>query len=110
MINNKITYPINPNYKKFIIFSAFADTAMYLYDNIAPYVQEKFGLHTAVVSGTVEGKTTLKSVKASLNNILTLFSPISKDKAVLMPNVRDEIDILFVTDCISEGQILQDCD
>ena len=110
MINNKITNPINPNNKKIIIFSAFADTAMYLYDNIAPYVQEKFGLHTAVVSGTVEGKTTLKSVKASLNNILTLFSPISKDKAVLMPNVRDEIDILIATDCISEGQNLQDCD
>lgn len=110
MINNKITNPINPNNKKIIIFSAFADMAMYLYDNIAPYVQEKFGLHTAVVSGTVEGKTTLKSVKASLNNILTLFSPISKDKAVLMPNVRDEIDILIATDCISEGQNLQDCD
>ena len=110
MINNKITNPINPNNKKIIIFSAFADTAMYLYDNIAPYVQEKFGLHTAVVSGTVEGKTTLKGVKASLNNILTLFSPISKDKAVLMPNVRDEIDILIATDCISEGQNLQDCD
>lgn len=110
MINNKITNPINPNNKKIIIFSAFADTAMYLYDNIAPYVQEKFGLHTAVVSGTVEGKITLKGVKASLNNILTLFSPISKDKAVLMPNVRDEIDILIATDCISEGQNLQDCD
>lgn len=110
MINNKITNPINPNNKKIIIFSAFADTAMYLYDNIAPYVQEKFGLHTAVVSGTVEGKTTLKGVKASLNNILTLFSPISKDKAVLMPNVRDEIDILIAMDCISEGQNLQDCD
>lgn len=110
MINNKITNPINPNNKKIIIFSAFADTAMYLYDNIAPYVQEKFGLHTAVVSGTVEGKTTLKGVKASLNNILTLFSPLSKDKAVLMPNVRDEIDILIATDCISEGQNLQDCD
>lgn len=110
MINNKITNPINPNNKKIIIFSAFADTAMYLYDNIASYVQEKFGLHTAVVSGTVEGKTTLKGVKASLNNILTLFSPLSKDKAVLMPNVKDEIDILIATDCISEGQNLQDCD
>ncbi|MCI5910264.1 MAG: hypothetical protein MRZ46_01285 [Oscillospiraceae bacterium] len=110
MINNKIENPINPNNKKIIIFSAFADTAMYLYDNIAPYVKKKFGLNTAVVSGTVEGKTTLKGVKASLNNILTLFSPISKDKAVLMPNVKDEIDILIATDCISEGQNLQDCD
>jgi len=110
MISDKINNPINPNNKKIIIFSAFADTAMYLYNNVAPYVKENFGLNTAVVSGTIEGKTTLKGIKPNLNNILTLFSPVSKDKAVLMPNVSDEIDILIATDCISEGQNLQDCD
>ena len=110
MITNKINNPINSGNKKIIIFSAFADTAMYLYENIAPYVKTKFGLNTAVVSGTVEGKTTIKGIKSNLNNILTLFSPVSKDKAVLMPNVSDEIDILIATDCISEGQNLQDCD
>lgn len=110
IITNKINSPINVGNKKIIIFSAFADTVMYLYENIAPYVKNKFGLNTAVISGTIEGKTTLKSIKANLNNILTLFSPISKDKNVLMPNVKDEIDILIATDCISEGQNLQDCD
>lgn len=110
MITNKINNPINSGNKKIIIFSAFADTAMYLYENIAPYVKTKFGLNTAVVSGTVEGRTTIKGIKSNLNNILTLFSPVSKDKAVLMPNVSDEIDILIATDCISEGQNLQDCD
>lgn len=110
MISDKINNPINSSNKKIIIFSAFADTAMYLYENIASYVKTKFGLNSAVVTGTLDGKTTLKGVKSNLNNILTLFSPISKDKDVLMPNVEDEIDILIATDCISEGQNLQDCD
>lgn len=110
IITNKINSPINVGNKKIIIFSAFADTVMYLYESVAPYVKNRFGLNTAVISGTIEGKTTLKDIKANLNNILTLFSPISKDKDVLMPNVKDEIDILIATDCISEGQNLQDCD
>ncbi len=110
LISNKINNPINSNNKKIIIFSAFADTAEYLYNNIAPYVQSKFGLNTAMISGTVEGKTTIKGIKPNLNNILTLFSPVSKDKNVLMPDVDKEIDILIATDCISEGQNLQDCD
>ena len=110
MISDKINHPINSENKKIIIFSAFADTAMYLYENIAPYVKDKFGLHTAVVSGTVDGKTTIKGIKSNLNHILTLFSPVSKEKSVFMPNIPDEIDILIATDCISEGQNLQDCD
>ncbi len=110
MISNKITNPINHGNKKIIVFSAFADTAEYLYSNVAPYIQNKFGLHTAMVSGTVEGKTTIKGIKPNLNNILTLFSPISKDRNVLMPDINSEIDILIATDCISEGQNLQDCD
>ncbi len=110
MISDKINNPINPDNKKIIIFSAFADTAMYLYENVAPYIKEKFGLNAAVVSGSIEGRTTLKGIKPNLNNILTLFSPVSKNKKVLMPNVSDEIDILIATDCISEGQNLQDCD
>lgn len=110
MISDKINHPINSGNKKIIIFSAFADTAMYLYENIAPYVKDKFGLHTAVVSGTIDGKTTIKGIKSNLNYILTLFSPISREKSVLMPNIPDEIDILIATDCISEGQNLQDCD
>ena len=110
MISDKINTPINPGNKKIIVFSAFADTADYLYENVAPYVQKKFGLNTAMISGTVEGKTTIKGIKPNLNNILTLFSPVSKGKYMLMPDVDKEIDILIATDCISEGQNLQDCD
>ena len=110
MISDKINTPINPGNKKIIVFSAFADTADYLFENVAPYVQQKFGLNTAMISGTVEGKTTIKGIKPNLNNILTLFSPVSKGKYMLMPDVDKEIDILIATDCISEGQNLQDCD
>lgn len=67
-------------------------------------------METAMVTGDVEGKTTIKGFRATLNNVLTCFSPISKGKDVLMPNSKEEIDILIATDCISEGQNLQDCD
>lgn len=110
VIDNKITNPINQGNKKIIIFTAFADTANYLYDNVSTYVQEKFGLNTAMISGSVEGKTTAKLKSKDLNTVLTCFSPISKDKKLLMPNDDTEIDFLIATDCISEGQNLQDCD
>jgi hypothetical protein len=71
---------------------------------------KKYGLNTAMISGTVDGRTTVKGLKASFNNILTCFSPVSKDRDVLMPGSTKEIDILIATDCISEGQNLQDCD
>lgn len=110
LIDEKQRNPINRGNKKIIIFTAFADTAEYLYDNISKYVKEKFALHSAIVSGSTDGKTTIKGVKTDLNAVLTLFSPKSKDKALLMPDVTEEIDILIATDVISEGQNLQDCD
>ena len=110
LISQKIENPINPGNKKLLIFSAFADTAEYLYDNISTYVKEKYGLDTAVITGAIDGKTTIKGFKATLNNVLTCFSPISKGKDVLMPESDAEIDVLIATDCISEGQNLQDCD
>lgn len=110
IIDNKITNPINENNKKIIIFTAFADTAGYLYDNVSTYVKEKYGLNTAMVSGMVEGRTTCPKLKKDLNTVLTCFSPLSKDKKLLMPNDNTEIDLLIATDCISEGQNLQDCD
>lgn len=109
-LRNKIEHSINEDNKKVIIFTAFADTAMYLYDNVAPYMQKKFGLHTAVITGSVEGRTTAKLKKADMNTVLTCFSPVSKDKELLMPGDKTAIDILIATDCISEGQNLQDCD
>ena len=110
VISEKIENPININNKKVLIFSAFSDTAEYLYEHVSAYIKEKYGLNTAVITGSIDGKTTIKNFKATLNNVLTCFSPISKDKSVLLPNSNDEIDILIATDCISEGQNLQDCD
>jgi hypothetical protein len=107
LIDEKIKNPINENNKKVIIFTAFADTAKYLYDNIADYILKKYGLNTAMVTGSIDEKTTIKGLKADLDKVLTLFSPISKGKDI---NNEQEIDILIATDCISEGQNLQDCD
>jgi len=110
LIENKIENPINAGNKKIIVFSAFSDTAEYLYDNVSAFVKKKYGLDTAVITGAIEGRTTVKGIKPTLNNVLTCFSPISKNKDVLMPNNPAEIDVLIATDCISEGQNLQDCD
>lgn len=106
----KIENPINPDNKKVIIFTAFADTAEYLYENVSRFIKDKFGLDTAMISGSVDGKTTAKLKRTDLNTVLTLFSPISKDKHLLMPDDDTSIDVLIATDCISEGQNLQDCD
>lgn len=110
IISDKIENPINSNNKKVLIFSAFSDTAEYLYEHVGTYIKDKYGLNTAVITGSIDGKTTIKNFKATLNNVLTCFSPVSKDKSVLLPDSNDEIDILIATDCISEGQNLQDCD
>lgn len=110
LLSRKIENPINPDNKKVIIFSAFSDTAEYLYENVSTFVKKKYGLDTAVITGDIDGKTTIKEFKATLNNVLTCFSPKSKGRDVLMPNSKVEIDILIATDCISEGQNLQDCD
>ena len=110
VIDNKITHPINEGNKKLIIFTAFADTAGYLYDNVSSYVKKRYGLNTAMVSGIVDGRTTCPKLRADLNTVLTCFSPVSKDKELLMPDDKTEIDVLIATDCISEGQNLQDCD
>ena len=110
LLDEKIAHPINLNNKKVLIFSAFSDTAEYLYDHVSMYMKDKYGLNTAVITGTIDGRTTIKDFPATLNNVLTCFSPVSKDRDVLMPNSRNEIDIMIATDCISEGQNLQDCD
>lgn len=110
ILQDKMEHPINEGNKKVIIFTAFADTADYLYEHVSKYMKQNYGLDTAMVSGTVDGKTTVKNLHGDLNTILTCFSPISKDKHLLMPNDNTSIDVLIATDCISEGQNLQDCD
>ncbi len=110
LLDEKMANPINEGNKKVLIFSAFSDTAEYLYDQVAAYMKSHYSLDTAVITGTIDGRTTIKGLKATLNNVLTCFSPISKSRDVLMPGSTKEIDVLIATDCISEGQNLQDCD
>lgn len=107
LIREKVKTPINEGNKKVIIFTAFADTAKYLYDNIADWGLEELGLYSAFITGSDNPKTNLKGVKGEFNNILVNFSPKSKGREA---TDRAEIDILIATDCISEGQNLQDCD
>ena len=110
LLDDKMAQPVNEGNRKVLIFSAFSDTAEYLYAEVSEYMKEKYSLDSAVITGSINGKTTIKGLKASLNNVLTCFSPISKSRDVLMPGSTDEIDVLIATDCISEGQNLQDCD
>lgn len=110
VIKKKEEKLINPGNRKILIFTAFADTAEYLYENIAPKAK-RLGLNTALVTGSVEGRTTIPNFQPEMNHVLACFSPMSKDRDVLYPKDKNNnIDILIGTDCISEGQNLQDCD
>ena len=109
IIENKIKHPINPNNKKIIIFTAFADTANYLYENISTWAKNKFDIESCLITGSGNNKSTL-NINKDMNNLLINFSPISKERDKIEPNANKEIDILIATDCISEGQNLQDCD
>ncbi len=109
LIVQKIDNPINAGNKKIIIFSAFADTANYLYEHLATELLHTKGLHSAKVTGNSTPLCTIRK-GYDFQSILTLFSPKSKEKALIMPDDTHEIDILIATDCISEGQNLQDCD
>jgi hypothetical protein len=109
LISTKIENPLNDGNKKVLIFTAFADTAKYLYDEIAQEFLDKYKIHTGLITGSDAPKATVGK-GYDLQSLLTLFSPISKEKSVVMPNESREIDIIIATDCISEGQNLQDCD
>lgn len=109
-LKNKFEHPINGSNKKVLIFTAFADTANYLYEQLSGRILNDCGLHTALITGSTEGKCTLPKLKCTFNDILTYFSPLSKDRDAIHPNDTREIDVLIATDCISEGQNLQDCD
>lgn len=109
-LKDKFAHPINVENKKVLIFTAFADTADYLYEQLSQKIKAYCRLNTALITGTTEGKCTIPKFPLSFNNVLTYFSPKSKDRATLFPNAKEEIDVLIATDCISEGQNLQDCD
>ncbi len=110
IISHKCQNPVNPDNKKLLVFTAFADTANYLYENLSQWAQTEHNLHAALVTGTGTNKTTLSGINKDLNSILTTFSPVSKERHKIDANATDEIDLLIATDCISEGQNLQDCD
>lgn len=109
-ISKKINNPINPNNKKVIVFTAFADTAEYLYSNISTWAKNEFGIESCLITGSGNNKTTIDTKNKDLNSLLTDFSPISKERDKTGNSNSKEIDILIATDCISEGQNLQDCD
>ena len=110
-LQDKFAHPINGNNKKVLIFTAFSDTALYLYDCLADPIKKQYGLNVALVTGDVEARSTLKlKEKLDFNKVLTLFSPLSKERETVYPHLKEEIDVLIATDCISEGQNLQDCD
>ncbi|MEP2239285.1 MAG: DEAD/DEAH box helicase [Maribacter sp.] len=110
-ISEKVdSQPYNKGNKKAIIFTAFADTANYLYKELGAWLITEKGLHSALVTGSGNNKTNMPACRSDLNSILTNFSPRSKNRKDIFPDEKNEIDILFCTDCISEGQNLQDCD
>lgn len=109
-LKHKFDHPINEGNRKVLIFTAFADTANYLYDQLAERIKKECGLNVGLITGSTDGRCTIPKFQLSFNNVLTYFSPISKDRAVLFPKATEDIDVLIATDCISEGQNLQDCD
>ena len=109
-IAGKVRNPINPGNRKVIVFTAFADTANYLFENLAPWIESELGLDTCMITGQGNPKCTIDGAPSDMNLALTMFSPVSKELDVVMPGEERRIDVLIATDCISEGQNLQDCD
>ena len=111
VIKDKVNNPLNKNNKKILIFTAFADTAEYLYQELSGILKTELNINSALVTGGGYPKSTLELNKSlDFNEVLTFFSPISKERDLLYKDSQENIDILFATDCISEGQNLQDCD
>jgi len=108
-IAQKCLQPLNAGNRKIIVFTAFADTARYLFEHLAPWALDELGLHAALVTGTGHNQTTLPTIRKDLVGILTAFAPRSKGRPVEFAT-EGELDLLIATDCISEGQNLQDCD
>ena len=109
VIENKCRNPLNPGNRKALVFTAFADTAEYLYAQLADWARDTLGIHAALVTGAGRNKTNLAGLRRDLGTILTTFSPRSKERAEEFA-AEGELDLLIATDCISEGQNLQDCD
>lgn len=109
MIEQKCREPINGGNRKIIVFTAFSDTAHYLYANLALWAKASLGIDAALVTGSAGIQTTLFSLRKSMSSVLSAFAPRAKERPTDMAG-EGEIDLLIATDCISEGQNLQDCD
>lgn len=109
LIQHKAQQPINPGNRKVLVFSAFADTANYLYRELAPSLSQA-GLESAVITGGSHGAKTTLGTGYDFQQVMAMFSPQSKQRHLTMPNESQELDVLIGTDVISEGQNLQDCD
>lgn len=109
MVEEKCRQPINEGNRKVIVFTAFSDTAQYLYANLAPWAKAALGVDSALVTGGAGIETTLSGLRKSMSSVLSAFAPRSKERPADMA-AEGEIDLLIATDCISEGQNLQDCD
>ncbi|MGP3506945.1 helicase-related protein [Paracidovorax citrulli] len=113
VIERKCREPINvvggKANRKIIVFTAFSDTAQYLYAQLAPWAKEKLGLDAGLVTGSAGIQSTLPGLRKSMSSILSAFAPRSKERPAELAD-EGEIDLLIATDCISEGQNLQDCD
>lgn len=109
IISTKVESPFNPENKKVLVFTAFADTANYLYEELKDFMLEKFEINTSIITGSRRACTS-KRIPTELNALLTCFSPVSKNKELIYPGIKESIDLIIATDCISEGQNLQDGD
>ena len=107
---DKVNNPLNKNNKKVMIFTAFTDTAKYLYENIAEWAKTELNVYTGIITGSSIISSTMPGIRHDMVSILSSFSPLSNERCKTDPHLENEIDFLIATDCISEGQNLQDCD
>jgi hypothetical protein len=109
VIERKCLQPLNAGNRKLLVFTAFADTAKYLYHELSGWARKGLHLHSALVTGAGHNQTTLPNLRKDFASIITAFSPRSKERPEDLAG-EGELDLLIATDCISEGQNLQDCD
>lgn len=110
LIADKCKQPINAGNRKIIVFTAFSDTANYLYEHLAGWAKDALGIYAAQITGSGTNKANMPGQSSNFDSLLASFSPVSKERSKIDEGATKEIDLLIATDCISEGQNLQDCD
>ncbi|MEX2531416.1 MAG: helicase-related protein [Gemmatimonadota bacterium] len=109
VIRGKCEEPLNSGNRKLVVFTAFVDTAEYLYNELAPWAKRAHGLEAALVTGSGRNRVTLAGLRTDMSSILSAFAPVAKERPEELAE-EGEVELLIATDCISEGQNLQDCD